>query len=45
MELKAAGIDIYRPLKIRGVDYSVEIPFQKNAPVGRYKPDDSETPN
>lgn len=35
-ELKAAGIDIYRPMKIRGVDYNIEIPFEKKVPEGRY---------
>ena len=36
-ELKAAGIDIYRPLKIRGVDYNAEIPFEKKVPEGRHE--------
>jgi hypothetical protein len=43
-ELKVAGIDIYRPMKIRGLDYNAEVPFQKNVPVGRFAPSDKETP-
>lgn len=35
-ELKAAGIDVYKPLKATGVDYSAEIPFEKSVPIGRY---------
>ena len=27
-ELKAAGIDVYRPMRVRGVDYNQEIPFE-----------------
>ena len=44
-ELKMAGIDIYKPMKIRGLDYNAEVPFQQNVPVGRFAPDISkETP-
>ena len=43
-ELKAAGIDVHRPLKVKGVDYSKEIPFQRDVPAGRFEPDDVETP-
>ena len=43
-ELKAAGIEVYRPLKVKGVDYSKEIPFQRDVPAGRFEPDDVETP-
>lgn len=39
-----AGIDIYRPMKIRGLDYNAEVPFQKNVPVGRFTPSEKETP-
>ena len=38
-------IDIYKPLKSNGVDYSAEIPFAKNVPVGRYEADSNETPD
>jgi pre-mRNA-splicing factor CDC5/CEF1 len=44
-ELKMAGIDIYKPMKIRGLDYNAEVPFQQNVPIGRFAPDnDKETP-
>ena len=44
-ELKAAGVEVtYKP-KIRGVDYSKEIPIEHVVPQGRYTPDDSETPS
>ncbi len=35
-ELKAAGIDVFRPTKIKGVNYNLEIPFEKKVPEGRY---------
>ena len=35
-ELKAAGISIFKPTKIRGVNYNIEIPFEKKVPEGRY---------
>lgn len=35
-ELKAAGISIFRPTKIRGVNYNLEIPFEKKVPEGRF---------
>lgn len=35
-ELKAAGIDIHKPTKIRGVNYNIEIPFEKRVPLGRH---------
>jgi hypothetical protein len=35
-ELKAAGISIFKPTKIRGVNYNLEIPFEKKVPDGRY---------
>lgn len=35
-ELKAAGIDVHKPTKIRGVNYNIEIPFEKKVPIGRY---------
>jgi hypothetical protein len=37
-ELKAAGIDVYKPTKVRGVDYNVEIPFEVKVPEGRHVP-------
>ena len=41
-----AGIDVYKPLKNKnGVDYSTEIPFQKDVPVGRYDAGETETPD
>ena len=45
-ELKAAGISVFRPTKIRGVNYNVEIPFEKRVPEGRYDIDaPEENPN
>jgi hypothetical protein len=45
-ELKAAGISVFRPTKIRGVNYNVEIPFEKRVPEGRYDIDArEENPN
>ena len=35
-ELKAAGIDMYVPQKIKGVDYNKEIPFERKVPEGRH---------
>lgn len=35
-ELKAAGISVFRPTKIRGVNYNLEIPFERQVPEGRY---------
>lgn len=35
-ELKAAGISVSRPVKIRGVNYNIEIPFEKKVPEGRF---------
>lgn len=43
-ELKQAGIDVYRPIKIRGVDYNAEIPFQALVPEGRHQVAATETP-
>jgi hypothetical protein len=42
--LKAAGIDIFRPTKVRGVDYNVEIPFERKVPEGRFETGPEETP-
>ena len=40
-----AGIDVYKPLKNKnGVDYSTEIPFQKDVPIGRFEAESKETP-
>ena len=36
-ELKAAGISLARPIKIRGINYNVEIPFEKKVPEGLYE--------
>jgi pre-mRNA-splicing factor CDC5/CEF1 len=36
-ELKAAGISIFKPTKIRGVNYNIEIPFEKKVPEGRFE--------
>lgn len=44
-ELKAAGIDVYKPLKAIGVDYSKEIPFEKSVPMGRFDNLNGETPD
>ncbi len=38
-ELKAAGISVFKPTKIRGVNYNIEIPFEKKVPEGRYSND------
>lgn len=43
--MKQAGIDVYRPIKIRGVDYNAEIPFQALVPEGRHTVADEETPH
>ena len=43
-ELKAAGIDVYRPTKVRGVDYNVEIPFEVRVPEGRHEANLDESP-
>jgi len=38
-ELKAAGVEVIKPTKIRGVNYNLEIPFEKKVPEGRYEVD------
>ena len=43
-ELEAAGISVHRRFKVKGVDYSQEIPFEREVPTGRFQPDDTETP-
>ena len=43
-ELKAAGIDVYKPTKVRGVDYNLEIPFEHRVPEGRHFVAGEETP-
>ena len=43
-ELLAAGITFNKRQKINGVDYSSEIPFEREVPTGRFEPDESETP-
>lgn len=43
-ELKQAGINVYRPIKIKGVDYNKEVPFQANVPEGRHAVGTDETP-
>lgn len=43
-ELKMAGIEIHRHLKIKGCNYNKEIPFQRNVPAGKYSATDKETP-
>lgn len=35
-ELKAAGVEVIKPTKIKGVNYNLEIPFEKKVPEGRY---------
>ena len=35
-ELKLAGINVFRPTKIKGVDYNKEVPFEAYVPVGRH---------
>lgn len=40
-----AGIEVKKPnKKLKGTDYSSEIPFEKPIPVGRFEVDQSETP-
>ena len=34
--MKAAGISVFKPTKIRGVNYNLEIPFEKKVPEGRF---------
>ena len=36
---------MYRPIKIRGVDYNSEIPFQALVPEGRHTVTSGETPH
>lgn len=43
-ELKQAGINVYRPIKIKGVDYNKEVPFMANVPIGRHGVTADETP-
>ena len=43
-ELKQAGINIYRPIKIKGVDYNKEVPFELKVPEGRHQVPTEETP-
>ena len=43
-ELKQAGIDIHKPVKVKGVDYNVEVPFEVRRPEGRYAIGEEETP-
>ena len=33
------GIDVKKKVRIKGTDYNAEIPFQRNAPAGRFEPD------
>jgi len=35
-ELKAAGVEVIKPTKIKGVNYNLEVPFEKKVPEGRY---------
>ena len=44
-ELKQAGINVYRPIKIKGVDYNKETPFMAMVPEGRHKVTADETPS
>ena len=41
-ELKAAGIQIEKPYRIKGVDYNLEIPFERKAPDGRFNTEGAE---
>ncbi len=43
-ELKQAGINVYRPIKIKGVDYNKEVPFMATVPEGRHIIGAAETP-
>lgn len=41
-----AGIDVYKPLKNKnGVNYTTEIPFEKQVPEGRFESGNQETPD
>ena len=42
--MKAAGIETQRNVKIKGVDYSKEIPFEMEIPKGPFEASDEETP-
>lgn len=35
---------MYKPLKIKGVDYNKEVPFEQKVPIGRHIPAPEETP-
>lgn len=43
-ELKQAGINVYRPIKIKGVDYNKEVPFLASVPEGRHSVNGGEAP-
>ncbi|TKY74142.1 Cell division cycle 5 protein [Spatholobus suberectus] len=43
-ELKAAGIDIRRKRKRKGIDYNAEIPFEKRPPPGFFDVTDEDRP-
>lgn len=43
-EMKAAGIKIFVKNRMIGLDYNVEIPFQRIEPAGRFKPSKDENP-
>ena len=43
-ELKQAGINVYRPIKIKGVDYNKEVPFMAMVPEGRHQVGTEEAP-
>lgn len=40
--MKAAGIEVAKPIKFKGVDYNLEIPFEKKVPEGRYETGEEE---
>ena len=42
--MKQAGINVYRPIKIKGVDYNKEVPFMAMVPEGRHKVSAEEAP-
>jgi len=44
-ELKQAGIDVYRPQKIKGTDYNAEVPFEVKVPLGRHEISQEERPD
>jgi len=43
-ELKQAGINVFKQIKIKGVDYNKEVPFEAFVPQGRHVVSEEELP-